>query len=53
VHLQSGYSDLGFREGDFPVSEMLAREELSLPLYPELTHDQIHTVARALRTAAS
>ncbi len=53
VHRQPGYADLGYREGDFPISEELAREELSLPLYPELTDQQIQTVARAVRDAVS
>jgi len=51
VHLQRGYAELGYREGDFPVSEALAREELSLPLYPELTEEQIRTVVTAVRNA--
>jgi dTDP-4-amino-4,6-dideoxygalactose transaminase len=51
VHLQRGYAELGYREGDFPVSEALAREELSLPLYPELTEEQIRTVATAVGNA--
>jgi dTDP-4-amino-4,6-dideoxygalactose transaminase len=53
VHLQPGYGALGYRKGDFPVAEALAREELSLPMYPELTEEQIRTVARAVRTASS
>ncbi len=51
VHLQSGYADLGYSNGDFPVSEALAQEELSLPMYPELTEEQICTVAAAVRAA--
>src|SRR5580704_18059541 len=53
VHIQPGYGALGYRKGDFPVAEALAREELSLPMYPELTEEQIRTVARAVRTASS
>jgi dTDP-4-amino-4,6-dideoxygalactose transaminase len=49
VHLQPAHADLGYRSGDFPVSEQLAREVLSLPLYPELTDDQVRQVAAALR----
>jgi dTDP-4-amino-4,6-dideoxygalactose transaminase len=51
VHLQRGYAELGYREGDFPISEALAREELSLPMYPELTEEQIRTVVTAVRNA--
>jgi dTDP-4-amino-4,6-dideoxygalactose transaminase len=45
VHLQSAYADLGYKAGDFPVSEALSRKTLSLPLYPEMTKDQIGQVA--------
>jgi dTDP-4-amino-4,6-dideoxygalactose transaminase len=49
VHLQPAYSDLGYGAGDFPVSEQLASEFLSLPIYPELTGPQIDAVCDALR----
>jgi dTDP-4-amino-4,6-dideoxygalactose transaminase len=45
------HADLGHRAGDFPVSERLAREVLSLPMYPELTPEQIETVSRLLNDA--
>lgn len=48
VHLQPAYADLGYRAGDFPHSERAAQEVLSLPLYPELTHEQIETVCETL-----
>jgi dTDP-4-amino-4,6-dideoxygalactose transaminase len=48
VHLQSAYADLGYREGDLPVTERIAREQLSLPMFPELTEAQIDYVARHL-----
>ena len=51
VHLQPAYQDLGYRAGDFPVSEAVAREVLSLPIYPELTPAQLETVAQAVRAA--
>jgi dTDP-4-amino-4,6-dideoxygalactose transaminase len=53
VHLQPAYADLGYRAGQFPESERAAAEVLSLPMYPELTNDQIATVADALTSAAS
>ncbi len=49
VHLQPAYSDLGHRVGDFPVSERVATEVLSLPIYPELTGAQLERIAGALR----
>lgn len=49
VHLQPAYADLGYREGSLPVSEMLAREVLSLPMYPELTDEEISEVAETVR----
>jgi dTDP-4-amino-4,6-dideoxygalactose transaminase len=49
VHLQPAHRDLGYAEGAFPVSEAVACEILSLPIYPELTDDQIDTIAGAFR----
>jgi len=40
LHLQSAYCHLGYSEGDFPVSERLAREIVSLPMFPTLTADE-------------
>jgi dTDP-4-amino-4,6-dideoxygalactose transaminase len=48
VHLQPAYADLGYGAGDFPVSETVASEVLSLPMYPELTTAHIEEVASAL-----
>ena len=48
VHLQPAYEDLGDRRGQFPVSEAMAGEVLSLPMFPELREDQIAAVADAL-----
>jgi dTDP-4-amino-4,6-dideoxygalactose transaminase len=49
VHLQPAYADLGYDRGDFPNSEALANEVLSLPIYPELTDAQVETVAGVIR----
>jgi len=50
-HLQKVYAPLGYKRGAFPVAERLCERCLSLPMYPELTDDQIRAVAVALRTA--
>ncbi len=49
VHLQKAYQHLGHRMGDFPVSERMAGECFSLPLYPEMTTAQQDRVIDALR----
>jgi dTDP-4-amino-4,6-dideoxygalactose transaminase len=44
LHLQKMYHDLDYAEGSLPVSESAGREVLSLPIYPELTDEQVRTV---------
>ena len=44
LHLQPAYASLGFRKGQYPVSEQLAQEIISIPMYPELTTEQQHYV---------
>jgi len=48
-HLQSAYIDSGFTEGDFPVTEMIHREVLSLPMGPTLTDAEIDRVIAGVR----
>ena len=48
VHLQEAYQDLGYTPGGIPHTEQAAAEILSLPLYPELTDDDVQYVAAAL-----
>jgi dTDP-4-amino-4,6-dideoxygalactose transaminase len=48
LHLQEAYQGLGYEEGDLPVSEKLSREALSIPVYPELTSEQVDRVANAV-----
>jgi dTDP-4-amino-4,6-dideoxygalactose transaminase len=40
LHLQKAYESLGYQTGDFPVTERVAREIISLPMFPQLTADQ-------------
>ncbi|MGZ6391269.1 MAG: DegT/DnrJ/EryC1/StrS family aminotransferase [Ktedonobacterales bacterium] len=49
IHLQPAYASLGYAPGAFPVTEQLAPEILSLPMYAELTDDQIARIADAVR----
>jgi len=53
VHLQPAYRDLGYSAGAFPVSERAGTEVLSLPIYPELTREQIAVVSAVLRAGVS
>jgi dTDP-4-amino-4,6-dideoxygalactose transaminase len=49
VHLQKAYQGLGLGEGSFPVAERCAAEFLSLPMYAELTSEQIRFVADEIK----
>ena len=49
VHLQPAYCDLGYSRGDFPVAEQAAAEVLSLPMFPELTDEQIDSITQVFR----
>jgi dTDP-4-amino-4,6-dideoxygalactose transaminase len=50
VHLQEAYADLGYAAGEFPVTELLAQQIVSLPMYPELTADEIRYVAETVNS---
>lgn len=45
VHLLEAYADLGYKAGDFPVTERVAAQQLSLPMFAELTHSQMDAIA--------
>lgn len=48
LHLQPAYKNLGYHEGQFPVSERLSQEVLSLPMHTELNDDQLEFIASAV-----
>jgi dTDP-4-amino-4,6-dideoxygalactose transaminase len=52
VHLQRAYADLGYSKGDLPVTERIANEQLSLPMFAELSDDQIKRAAEAVKAWA-
>jgi dTDP-4-amino-4,6-dideoxygalactose transaminase len=49
IHLQQAYTDLGYQKGNFPNAETAANQVLSLPMYGELSLEQIETVSTVLR----
>ncbi len=53
IHLQKAYAYLGYKVGDFPISEQCAEEFLSLPMYPELTSEQVRSVVETLEAVFS
>jgi dTDP-4-amino-4,6-dideoxygalactose transaminase len=53
IHLLPAYADLGYREGDFPQAEKASAEQLSLPMYPELSEEAISQVANAVSESIS
>ncbi|MEJ2506544.1 MAG: DegT/DnrJ/EryC1/StrS family aminotransferase [Ignavibacteriaceae bacterium] len=49
LHQQKCFQDLGYKKGDFPVTEQLAESGLSLPMFPELTDEQISYVTDKIK----
>jgi dTDP-4-amino-4,6-dideoxygalactose transaminase len=49
IHETPSFANLGYHKGDFPVSEAMAHDVLSLPIYPELTNDEVATVIMAVK----
>ena len=52
IHLQPAYAWLGHRPGDFPVAEKCAARFVSLPIYPEMTDEDIRTVVEVVEEAS-
>ncbi|MEE4355203.1 MAG: DegT/DnrJ/EryC1/StrS family aminotransferase [Desulfococcaceae bacterium] len=50
LHLQSAFADLGYRKGDFPISEEFARRIFSIPMHPYLAKESQEKIAEILRT---
>jgi len=49
LHLQKAYQHLGYKQGDFPVTERVASEILSLPMFPQLQQSQQTEVANKVK----
>ena len=50
IHLQECYKDLGFKEGDYPISEEISRTELSIPLYYGMTDEEISFIIDSINS---
>mgnify|MGYP001063592317 CR=1 FL=1 len=48
MHLQRAITNLGYKEGDFPVAEKVSKEILSLPIYPEIPDEEIFEIAQII-----
>jgi len=49
LHLQKAYQDLGYKAGELPVSERVAREIVSLPMFPQMTNQQVDEVSERVK----
>lgn len=50
IHLQKCISHLDYKEGDLPICEKVCKEVLSLPIYPELTKEELECVSMELNS---
>jgi dTDP-4-amino-4,6-dideoxygalactose transaminase len=53
MHMQKAYTDPRYKEGDFPVTEELSRNVMSLPMHTELTDEQLAYIVNGVNEAIS
>ena len=49
IHLQEAAKDLGYSKGAFPNAERYALSMISLPIYPELSNDEVEYIVDAIK----
>ena len=49
LHLQPSFSYLGYKKGDLPITEKIAREIFSIPIYPELSNEQVDFISGLIK----
>jgi UDP-2-acetamido-2-deoxy-ribo-hexuluronate aminotransferase len=49
LHMQECFQELGYKKGDFPVSEKISEQILALPIYPEITKDEVEYVCNCIK----
>jgi dTDP-4-amino-4,6-dideoxygalactose transaminase len=49
-HMQGAYQHLGFKEGDFPIAEEIAKTCLSLPMFPGMTEENVSEIAKTIKS---
>jgi dTDP-4-amino-4,6-dideoxygalactose transaminase len=53
IHLHTAFQERGYGPGDLPITEMLAQELLCLPMFPELSDEQVQYVGQSLAQTVS
>ena len=48
AHLQKPYINLGYKKGDFPVTETIANSQISIPIFPEMKRNEIDYVIKII-----